>query len=238
MQVRPTRLNTAVASSFMVGSACFIVGSVQAYADQVGPTADAVTYFIGSIFFTLASFGQLAQADSPGMQPHPDTDGHALRLVKWTGFLPHRHASCEVTKAARRGFLAAATQFPGTLFFNVSTFFGVLAVVQNNDVQNQVWRPDLVGCVLFLVASGFALASLGPLWRSFAPRSLPWRIGWLNMLGSVAFMVSAIGAYVSPSTGTYLNLGWAVAGTIVGGVCFLLGARLMIPEFKQMSAPV
>ena len=49
----------------MIGSAGFAVGSVPAYASAVGATADAVTFFVSSIFFTTASFWQLVIAESP-----------------------------------------------------------------------------------------------------------------------------------------------------------------------------
>ena len=37
---------------FMMGSACFAVGAVPGYAGAVGVTADGVTFFAGSLFFT------------------------------------------------------------------------------------------------------------------------------------------------------------------------------------------
>jgi hypothetical protein len=40
---------------------------VPAYVNAVGATADSITYFIGSIFFTAASFNQLLQAQTPAM---------------------------------------------------------------------------------------------------------------------------------------------------------------------------
>ena len=52
MTVRPARLNAAIAWLFMVGSACFVLGSVPAYLNAVGGPVDGITYFVGSIFFT------------------------------------------------------------------------------------------------------------------------------------------------------------------------------------------
>ena len=37
---------------FAVGSTCFLVGPFPGYLDLVGPRADAVTFFVGSLFFT------------------------------------------------------------------------------------------------------------------------------------------------------------------------------------------
>src|SRR3954454_3108423 len=41
---------------FAVGSTCFVVGPVPAYADAVGGELDALTFFIGSLFFTTAGY--------------------------------------------------------------------------------------------------------------------------------------------------------------------------------------
>src|SRR5215212_4317234 len=90
-----------------------------------------------------------------------------------------------------------------------------------------VWRPDFFGSVLFLAASAFALSALGGRFWRLQLRALPWWIAWLNMLGSVAFMASAIGSFVVPSTDTLLDLTLANAGTLVGAMCFLVGAALM-----------
>src|SRR6476660_4502895 len=66
-RARPVRLNTAIGSLFAVGSACFVLGSVPAYLNRVGETADGPAYFIGALFFTAAPFRQLVQAQSPAM---------------------------------------------------------------------------------------------------------------------------------------------------------------------------
>ena len=110
MTVRPVTLNAAIAWLFIIGSALFALGSVPAYINAVGATADSVTYFIGSIFFTAASFAQLVQAQTPAMTA-VDADSESTRAqVRLLAWLPHD-----------RNWLAAITQFPGTLFFNIST---------------------------------------------------------------------------------------------------------------------
>jgi hypothetical protein len=44
---------------FAVGSLCFLIGPFPGYADLVGPGADAVTFFVGSIFFTAGGAMQV-----------------------------------------------------------------------------------------------------------------------------------------------------------------------------------
>jgi hypothetical protein len=225
MTVRPVRLNAAIAWLFMVGSACFVLGSVPAYLDAVGGWADGITYFVGSVFFTSASYCQLVQAQSPATTG-VDAVGQnePVRANRW-GWLPHD-----------RGWMAAATQFPGTLFFNISTAAALTHNATASEADRYVWRPDLYGSVLFLVASAYGILAVSRRFLSLEPASLPWRIAWVNMLGSVLFMASALASYVLPSTDEVVDTRISVAGTLLGAVCFLVGAALMLPAWARAVA--
>ena len=227
MRVRPVRLNATIAWLFMAGSACFVVGSVPAYLNAIGGWADGITYVVGSVFFTSASYCQLAQAQSPATTAVDGVTQHQPAPVHVWGWRPHD-----------RNWLAAATQFPGTLFFNISTIAALTHNATAAESDRYVWRPDLFGSVLFLVSSAFAVLAVSPRFLSVQPRSFPWRIAWLNMLGSVLFMASAIASYVVPSTDALLGARLAVAGTLWGAVCFLIGAALMLPAWRRaLAAP-
>jgi hypothetical protein len=221
MRVEPARLNSAIAWLFMLGASCFALGTIPAYVHAVGAVADAMTFFAGSIFFTSASFCQLVQVQSPGMTDVDDGRQHArIRALPWA-WRPHD-----------KNWLAAATQFPGTLFFNISTLAATVHNLSAAEADKHVWRPDFFGSVLFLVASAYAVSALGVGFWGLQLRALPWWIAWLNMLGSVAFMVSAIASFVLPSTDTLIDLPLANAGTFLGAVCFLGGAALMLPAWR------
>jgi hypothetical protein len=84
MTLRPAGLNEAIACLFMVGSALFLLGSVPAYVNAVGATADSITYFIGSIFFTAASFKQLLQAQTPAMTEVAHRDSFVAWFGRWS----------------------------------------------------------------------------------------------------------------------------------------------------------
>jgi hypothetical protein len=49
-------------------------------------------------------------------------------------------------------------------------------------------------------------------------------------VGSVAFGASAVAAYVNPVTGQVRNVERANLSTLVGAVCFFIGAVLLLPE--------
>jgi hypothetical protein len=228
MRVRPVRLNAAIAWLFMIGSSCFVLGSVPAYVNAVGGVADAVTYFVGSIFFTSASFAQLLQAQTPAMTEVDARQQHVPRPVVVRAWL-----------AKDRNWLAAITQFPGTLFFNVSTLAALAINATAQQQDRHVWRPDFFGSTLFLVASAFGILALGGRFLSFQARSLPWWIAWVNMIGSVLFMGSALASYVLPTTGELINSRFSIVGTLLGAVCFLIGAALMLPAWRTavLTAP-
>jgi hypothetical protein len=98
--------------------------------------------------------------------------------------------------------------------------------------DRRVWRPDLYGSTLFLIASVFGILASGRLF-SFQPRSFPWWIALLNMIGSILFMISALASYVLPSTGEFIDNKVAITGTLLGAACFLVGAILMLPAWRH-----
>jgi hypothetical protein len=189
----PNRNAWWVAALFMVGSACFALGSVPAYSSWAGVKADGITFFVGSLFFTSAA----------GLQLWLSTD----RTERWAG----------------------GVQFAGTLLFNLSTFDALQSSLSADQADHRVWTPDVLGSIAFLVASALAYADVRRPWLSWRPRDLGWSIATLNMVGSIAFGVSAAAAYVL-SDDTLRDAQRANAGTFLGAICFLVGAALLIPD--------
>ncbi len=132
-----------------------------------------LTFFIGAIFFTLAALIQLALS---GRRPPRRGSGRADRADWW----------------------AAAVQFVGTLFFNLSTIAALITAVDSETRVGTGWVPDALGSICFLVASAFAVVATTEREGLWDPQARTWRCTWLNMAGSVFFGLSAIGAYVIP----------------------------------------
>jgi hypothetical protein len=224
VRAEPARLSSAIAWLFMLGASCFALGTIPVYVHVVGANADAMTFFVGSIFFTSASYCQLVQAQSPGMTGVDARRQHTrIQALLWAW------------RPRDKNWLAAATQFPGTLFFNISTFAATVNNLTAAEADKHVWRPDIFGSTLFLVASAYAVSALGVGFCRPRLRALPWWIAWLNMLGSVAFMASAIASFVLPSTDTLIDLSLANAGTFLGAMCFFVGAALMLPAWRASA---
>jgi hypothetical protein len=209
-----------IAVLFAVGSALFAVGSVPGYADAAGARWDAATYFVGSLFFTSAAFLTYREAvdAAPGAQDNP---GRRRFFV----YQPRRI-----------DWWATAVQLAGTLYFNVSTGVAVQADLAAQAAHQHVWRPDAIGSVCFLVASALAWFEVCHGWAAWRPRSWSWWITLLNLLGSVAFGVSAVAGYINPVTGQVRNAAGANLTTLVGAVCFLAGAVLLLPERTEETS--
>jgi hypothetical protein len=114
-------------------------------------------------------------------------------------------------------------QLVGTLFFNVSTFNALQEGLDANEYDRLVWSPDWRGSICFLASGILAYAVVGRRWTR------DWWIGALNLAGCVAFGISAVMAYVVPSTGSAVDLAGANAFTALGALGFLIGAVLLLP---------
>jgi hypothetical protein len=201
---------------FMIGSFCFAIGAVPGYVSWVGITTDNVTFFVGSIFFTSAAalqYLEVVNTDPVGDAPP------TRRRVRFVAWEPHRIDWC-----------ATAVQLVGTVFFNISTFAALVAGEGRANAGQYVWRPDAFGSICFLVASQLAYAEVGHRWISWKPRLRSWWIAALNMIGSIAFGVSAVAAYVVPGSGEPRNVELVNLGTFVGAIGFFVGAFLLLPE--------
>ncbi|MFD0277593.1 hypothetical protein ACFVHB_27300 [Kitasatospora sp. NPDC127111] len=202
-----------IAVLFAVGSLLFAVGSVPGYTEAVGARWDTVTYFVGSLFFTAASF--LCYREAVDAAPPADNPAHRRFLVR---------------QPRRIDWWATAIQLVGTLYFNVSTAVAMAGHLSAATAHQHVWRPDAIGSVCFLVSSLLAWYETCHGWAAWRPTAWSWWITLANLVGSVAFGVSAVAGYVNPVTGQVRNATEADTTTLIGAVCFLVGAVLLLPE--------
>jgi hypothetical protein len=191
---------------FAIGSLCFALGAAPRYVNAVGVAADGITFFVGSIFFTSAAALQYQTATG-----------------RWRAWEP-----------GNLDWSAGAIQLAGTLFFNISTFDAMARHLSAGEENKLVWSPDAFGSICFLVASAIALYAVTHTWWSWRPHERSWQIAALNMVGSIAFGVSAVASFVVPDTDQPRNVTLMNMGTFVGALCFLAGALLLIPR-PQLS---
>jgi hypothetical protein len=182
---------------FALGSTCFLVAPFPGYVQLVGASADAITFFVGSILFTA---------------------GGALQTwLAWEGW-----RSADV--GGRAAWWSAIVQSVGTLFFNVTTYQAMQVALTSSDYDRLVWRPDWRGSICFLVSGAIAYrASPRRAWHGWLPArgSEGWWQPAVNLLGCIFFGISAVAGYVVPSTGSMIDLAAANWNTSLGAACFL-----------------
>ncbi len=189
---------------FMIGSALFAVGSAPGFADWAGASVANLCFFVGAWFFTAAALVQL-KLSGESVITSPSGD-----------------------RQFRPEWLSSASQFIGTLLFNVSTAAALHADTITEE-RRRVWTPDAAGSVAFLVSGILAVIVCAHAVRIWAPRSREWWAIQINLLGCVAFGASAVGAYVT-TAGATVNNSVAVGGTFIGAICFLVSAALSLPH--------
>ena len=206
-------LNRPIGALFAIGSLLFAAGSVfslwpalalAASLDSLGVNA---VFFAGSVPFTLAAALQWFQA----------ADAASPRA----GF---------AWRPRDIGWLSCALQFAGTLLFNLNTFDAMHAPARWWAQDLSVWAPDLVGSMLFLASGYLAFVETCHAHGAWRPRDLAWRLTAYNLFGCIAFMVSALFAFVPPQASA-LPLGpVALVFTLLGAIGFLVGSLLLWRE--------
>lgn len=226
----PTRLAWWIAVLFLIGSSLFALGGAAATWPELAPTRlrDASVlgrvFVVGAVFFTGAAWLQWLESLNGDVAEALAERDH--RPWRWFGWRPRN-----------LGYLASAVQLVGTLLFNVDTLDATRAGLSWVGEDLFVWSPDMLGCVCFLVASGLAYAEVSPRITSIAPRSLSWWITVVNLLGSVAFQISALYGVVLPGSAPGEALHLSNLYTALGGLCFFVASYLMIPELFDEAAP-
>ncbi len=201
-----------MALCFALGSTCFLVGPFPGYAQLVGDSADAVTFFAGSILFTTGGV-----------------------LQSWLAWPDRRGPG-----AGRAAWWAAIIQSAGTLFFNVTTYQALHTAVTSPEYNKLVWRPDWRGSVCFLVSGAIAYHASPRRWHGWLP--VRGGSGWwqpaVNLLGCIFFGISAVAGYVVPSTGSLLDQAAANLNTALGAGCFLACAVDTLHTGEASKMPV
>ena len=191
-----------IAVGFAVGSLCFFIGPFPGFVQLVGPGADGVVFFVGSIFFTLAA----------GLEVR---EGTLRRGRRW---------------GADPSWWSAAIQFVGTLLFNISTFEAMQDGLSTSQENRLVWAPDVFGSAAFLISGALAYrVATGP---HLLPvrRDHDWSMAAVNLAGCVFFGISAVASFVVPSSGSILALAAANWTTALGAACFFASALMLFTK--------
>ncbi|MCL1126341.1 hypothetical protein [Shewanella surugensis] len=222
-------LNFWIGLSFIIGASHFVFASLLALSAMMSVTALTNLYFMGSIFFTIAAYLQYIQSINAGdfIRNKSTMNKSALHKKKyqrkWLAWQPHR-----------LDFWVTFSQFIGTLFFNLNTFSGYLAL---SDLQQSlfIWLPNLLGSLCFQLSGSLALYETSHQFWLWSPKSLEQKMAFINHFGCLFFLGSA---FVSSSILQSLSpsmLPLSIVLTCLGGICFLCAAVLLCRESIQIQ---
>jgi hypothetical protein len=179
-------------------------------------------FAIGSTFFALAT--------TPGFPGWAGaTVANVLCFVGSWFFTSAAWMQLDLADRSKRfEWLSAAIQFVGTLLFNLSTASAVLAHAVLEE-RRYVWAPDATGSLAFLLSGALGMVAVTATAGLLVLRSRDWVAGAINLIGCVAFGVSALAAFVR-KTGVTEDEWLANAGTFIGALCFLVAALAELPR--------
>ena len=218
----PHRASWWIAVLFAAGSTCFLVAPFPAFLQLVGPVADAVVFFVGSVLFTSAAALQWLETINTDRDP-AQAAGQRLKVLTF--------------EPRRIDWWSSGVQLLGTLFFNATTFRALQTGIESPSYDRLVWRPDALGSICFLVSGYLAYVEVAGHLLGRPRWTLESAIVTVNLLGCLAFGVSAVASYVVPTTGNEVNLALVNSFTALGALCFLIGAVLLLPEGARTATP-
>ncbi|MDJ0573594.1 MAG: hypothetical protein QNJ65_00325 [Xenococcaceae cyanobacterium MO_234.B1] len=118
----------------------------------------------------------------------------------------------------------------GTVLFNVNTFDAMLPNLGWLQQDLLIWTPNVFGSILFLISGYLAFIETCHLHWAWKPASISWWVTFVNLLGCVGFMLSAVFAFVPPRVPSFDAVTISVTFTLIGAIGFLIGSLLMLPE--------
>ncbi len=171
-----------MALSFAVGSLCFMVGPFPGYAQLVGAHADALTFFVGSIFFTIGGALQSWLA----WPSRPSAEWWAA-VIQSAGTLFFNVTTFQALNTA------ASNPEYDRLVWRPDAFgsicFLVSGVIAYRAAPGRWGLPfiNLLGCVLFGISAvaGYAVPDTGSILDLAASN-------WNTALGAACFFACAV----------------------------------------------
>jgi hypothetical protein len=176
---------------FAIGSLCFLVGPFPGYAQLVGAEADAITFFVGSIFFTAGGALQTSLA-----WHEPGSDAWWTAVIQSVGTLCFNVSTYLALDTALSNpdydRLVWRPDAVGSVCFLVSG-----AIAYRAARPEDGWEPlvNLLGCVFFGVSAvaGYVVPSQGSTIDLAAAN-------WNTALGAACFLACALAAVASGRT--------------------------------------
>src|SRR5262245_34074967 len=186
---RLRRVNWVASVAFTLGGLLFAAGAWVAQVGSGDASAGASIYFVGGIMFSTGGYASfLGAINAP--RESGDEESPSPARWRWWSYEP-----------GRIDWLSTFVLFAGTLAFGVSLIASFINGLDAHGVNRLTWRPEVVGCILFLISGHLAMAEICHRFRPcLRRRDLGWAIVAINQVGSAVFMVAAVASFTRPET--------------------------------------
>lgn len=152
----PHHANWWIGVLFAIGSTCFLIAPFPGFLNLVGPTAGALVFFVGSLFFTTAAFLQFRSVNRATHRT--DWWSTAIQLVGTVYFNINTYrALLDAIDSSAVDRVIWRPELLGSICFLVS---GLLAY---GEVRDRLAAVNLAGCVLFMASTlgGYVVPDTG-----------------------------------------------------------------------------
>ena len=173
-----------IAVLFMVGSALFALGSAPFYSELVEPQVVGVTFFAGSVFFTLASLLQFGQTPRPDRL---DWWAAGVQLIGTVFFnITTFTAMNDALSTTQEDLRVWAPDALGCICFLVASALALAAVWGRRDTSWRIAVWNMTGSVFFGIAAvaSWVVPDTGELLNTEATNAF-------TFLGAVCFFAGA-----------------------------------------------
>lgn len=173
---------------FIIGSACFALGSFPGFSSAAAPNTVVVVFFVGSLFFTSAAAIQLSLARAA--RPGPVWAAAAVQLIGTLWFNVNTFAARRTDLEAEQEILRVWTpDFIGSICFLLASWLAIAALDDRRWAADRPWwvaALNLLGSFFFMVAAlaAFVLPDSGDLLDATLANTG-------TFLGALCFLIAA-----------------------------------------------
>ncbi|MGE9295261.1 MAG: hypothetical protein ACQKBV_03120 [Puniceicoccales bacterium] len=235
---RSKELSWWIGVIFILGSICFVVGTVPAafpgVLDWFGlkPFNYGLVDFIGSIWFTFGSYLLVLEAVNADFDAtlRLKAEHIAKHLVKRVETPPGRRIRWWGFEPKRLDYCIAVVQFTGAVIFNINCG---MALVEGMDwliADILVWTPSTLASCCFVTASYLGVVEVAHKKWAWLWWDLSWWVNWFSLLGSLGFLVSSLVGYFGQGPVQFPQWWGNFFALMMGSWFFLAGTYLLVPE--------
>lgn len=235
---RPRELSWWIGMIFIIGSICFVVGTVPptfpVVLDWLGlkPFNFGLADFIGSVWFTIGSYLLLLEALNTDLDVtlrrktvniEKQLSGVAVekkaRKIRWFGW-----------DSSRIDFLIAMVQLTGALIFNINCGMALVDGMGWMAEDVLVWTPSTLASCCFVTASYLGLLEVSHRGWAWLWWDVSWQSAFFSLLGSLGFLISSLVGYFAQGPWQLPQWFGDFFALMMGSWFFLVSTYLLVPE--------